>query len=143
MLQPSGVPKVAVRVSSDEREVQIRESVGGRIHPSPRAENYDRAEVLLDFRPDEETFDDAFVCQRQLVYVLSFTSLSAKARVRRPSRQSVAGSTMSFRCGSSFRSLDLSAEISKAASLHKCTLRSNPLVLDITTVSVLNVDKDL
>jgi hypothetical protein len=70
VLEPSGVPKVAVRVGSDEREVQIRESIGGRIQPSPRADNYDRAEVLLGLRPDEETFDDALVCQRRLVYVL-------------------------------------------------------------------------
>jgi hypothetical protein len=83
VLQPSGVPKVAVRVSSDEREVQIRESIGGRIRPSPRAENYGRAEVLLSLRPDEETFDDALVCQRRLVYGLSFTSPSAKASGRR------------------------------------------------------------
>jgi hypothetical protein len=68
VLQPSGVPKVAVRVGSDEREVQIRESVGRRILPSPRAENYDSAEVLLSFRPDEETVDYALVCQRRLVY---------------------------------------------------------------------------
>jgi len=87
VLQPSGIPKVAVRVGSDEREVQIRERVGGRIQPSPRADNYDRAEVLLGLRPDEETFDDALVCQRRLVYVLSFTSPSAKARGRRPSCQ--------------------------------------------------------
>ena len=80
MLQPSGVAKVAVRVRSDEREVQIRESIGGRIHPSPRAKNYDRAEVLLGLGPDEETFDDALVCQRRLVYVLSFTSRATETR---------------------------------------------------------------
>ena len=87
VLQPSGIPKVAVRVGSDEREVQIRVRIGRRIQPSPRADNYDRAEVLLGLRPDEETFDDALVCQRRLVYVLSFTSPSAKARGRRPSCQ--------------------------------------------------------
>ncbi len=83
VLQPSGVPKVAVRVGSDECEVQIRKSIGGRIRPGPRAENYDRADVLLDLRPDEETVDDALVCQRRLVYVLSFTPSSAKASGRR------------------------------------------------------------
>jgi hypothetical protein len=42
---------------------------------------------LLGLRPDEETFDDALVCQRQLVYVLSFT-----VRSRHRLAQSLAGS---------------------------------------------------
>jgi len=87
VLQPSGVPKVAVRVGSDEREVQVRESISGRIHPSPRTENYDRAEVLLSLRPDEKTFDDTLVCQRRLVCVLSFT-----VRARHRLAQRLAGS---------------------------------------------------